>query len=89
MSCDSAETCHGQRWHSFCVSNYFQAASANSEGVGTDDEILAISKAGRVLLEVQAARDRLEMQCALQEAENQLVSMEQLSQALCAESANM
>ena len=74
--------------HSFCGS-YFQAASANSQGAWTDDETQAISKAGRVLSEVQAARDRLEMQCALLEAENQSVNLEQVAQALCVQSADM
>lgn len=41
-----------------------------------------ISRAERVLSEVQLARDRLELQCALQEAEAQLVDLEKYSHSL-------
>ena len=41
-----------------------------------------ISRAERVLSEVQQARDRLELQCALQEAETQLIDLEKYSLSL-------
>ena len=41
-----------------------------------------ISRAERVLSEVQLARGRLELQCALQEAEAQLVDLEKYSHSL-------
>ena len=63
--------------------------SANAEEAVVDDETGVISRAEKVLSDVQSARDQLEMQCALLEAENQQVDLQQLAQSLSARPGDM